>query len=152
MDKLDKLVTEHVADRILVPDRLEALLQSLADRRLKTDAEGQARMEALRREAGTAEEKLRRLYQLVEEGLTDVDETLKERIAKLKADRDKAASALQRIESQGPAARLDTDKIVHFGILMREKITKGEIPFRKAYLRSLIDEGSFAPCRRSSGR
>jgi site-specific DNA recombinase len=139
MDKLDELVTEHVAGRILVPDRLEALLQSVADRRLQTDAEVQARIEALRREAGIAEEKLRRLYQLVEEGLTDLDDTLKERIVKLKVDRDKAASALQRIESQGPAGRLDTDKIARFGILMREKITKGEIPFRKAYLRSLID-------------
>ena len=86
-------ISEHVADRILVPDRLEALLQSVADRRLKTDAEVQARIEALRREAGAAEEKLRRLYQLVEEGLTDLDDMLKERIAKLKADRDKAASA-----------------------------------------------------------
>lgn len=61
MDKLDRLVTEHVADRILVPDRLEALLQSVADRRLKTDAEIQARVEKLRQEVGTAEDRLRRL-------------------------------------------------------------------------------------------
>jgi site-specific DNA recombinase len=139
MDKLDQLVTEHVADRILVPDRLEALLQSVADRRLKTDAEVQAHIETLRREAGNAEDKLRRLYKLVAEGLTDLDDLLKEQIAKLKADRDKALSALERIASQGPSARLDADKIARFGILMREKITEGEIPFRKAYLRSLIE-------------
>ncbi len=139
MDKLDQLVTDHVADRILVPDRLEALLQSVAHRRLKTDAEVQARIEALRREVGAAEEKLKRLYKLVEEGLTDLDDMLKERLAKLKTGREKASSALERIESQGPATRLDGDKIARFGILMREKIAKGEIPFRKAYLRSLID-------------
>jgi DNA invertase Pin-like site-specific DNA recombinase len=139
MDKLDQLVTEHVADRILVPQRLEALLQSIADRRLKTDAEVQARIEALRREVGTAEDKLRRLYKLVAEGMTDLDELLKEQIAKFKTDRDKAASALDRIESHGPAVRLDADKIARFGSLMRENITTGEIPFRKAYLRSLIE-------------
>ena len=61
MEKLDQLVTEHVADRILVPEWLEALLQSVADRRVKTDAAVQTRIENLRREAGTAEDKLRRL-------------------------------------------------------------------------------------------
>lgn len=85
------------------------------------------------------EDKLRRLYKLVEEGLTDLDDILKKRITKLKADRDRAASALDRIESQRPANRLETDKIVRFGNLMRRNITKGEIPFRKAYLRSLIE-------------
>ena len=139
MEKLDHLVTEHVADRILVPDRLEALLQSVADRRVKTDAEVQARIENLRREVVVAEDKLRRLYKLVEEGLTDLDDMLKDRITKLKADRDSAASALDRIERQGPAIRLDTGKIARFGILMRRNITEGEISFRKAYLRSLIE-------------
>jgi len=139
MEKLDQLVTNHVADRILVPDRLEALLQSVADRRQKTDAEVQARVEALKREAGTAEEKLKRLYKLVAEGLTDLDDLLKEQIAKFKSDRDKASLALERITSQGSTASLDADKIARFGTLMREKITEGDIPFRKAYLRSLIE-------------
>ncbi len=139
MDKLDQLVTKHIADRILVPERLEALLQSVADRRLKTDVEVQVRIESLRHEVGAAKEKLRRLYNLVEEGLTDLDDMLKERIAKLKADRDRAALALDRIESSGPATRLDADKIARFGTLMRQNITEGEIPFRKAYLRSLIE-------------
>lgn len=65
---------------------------------------------------------------------------LKEQIAKLKADRDRAHSALQRIENQGDAAsRLDLDKLARFGQLIRSTITEGEVPFRKAYLRSLID-------------
>ncbi|MBO0733045.1 MAG: hypothetical protein J2P49_01725 [Methylocapsa sp.] len=93
MDKLDRLVTEHAAGRILVPSRPETLLRSLADRRLKTDAVVQARIGALRREIGTAEETLRRFYKLVEEGLTEFDDLLKECIAKLEAGRDKAASA-----------------------------------------------------------
>jgi site-specific DNA recombinase len=139
MDKLDRLITEHVAERILVPERLEALLQSVAHRRLKTNAEVQARIESLRHEIGSSEEKLRRLYKLVEEGLTELDDMLGERIAKLKAGRNKAASALERIESQQPATKLDQDKITRFGNLMRQKITEGDIPFRKAYLRSLIE-------------
>ncbi|HEY0233695.1 MAG TPA: recombinase family protein [Afipia sp.] len=139
MDKLDQLVTAHVADRILLPDRLEALLESVADRRHKTDAEVQARIDALRQQAGVAEDKLRRLYKLVEDGVTEIDDVLKDRIVRLKAERDKASAALERIESRGPAVQFDTDKITRFGTLMRENITQGDIPFRKSYLRSLIE-------------
>lgn len=139
MDKLDQLVTQHVAERILLPERLEALLQSVADRRLKADAEVQGRIEDLRHEAGATEDKLRRLYELVEDGLTDLDDMLKERIAALKSDRDRARSALERIANRGVAGRLDPDRIARFGQLMRTNITEGAVPFRKAYLRSLIE-------------
>jgi site-specific DNA recombinase len=36
-------------------------------------------------------------------------------------------------------ACIDSAKIERFGSLMRENITTGDIPFRKAYLRWLID-------------
>lgn len=140
MEKLDHLVTRHVAERVLMPERLEALLQSVVDRRVKADAEVQARIDELSRERTTAEDKLRRLYQLVADGIAEPDDMLKEQIAKLKAERDRAHSALERIENQGAAAsRLDPDKLARFGQLMRSNITEGEVPFRKAYLRSLID-------------
>lgn len=37
------------------------------------------------------------------------------------------------------AGRLDPEKLARFGQLMRANITDGEVPFCKAYLRSLID-------------
>jgi broad specificity phosphatase PhoE len=33
MDKLDSLVAEHIADRLLQPERLEEILASILDRR-----------------------------------------------------------------------------------------------------------------------
>jgi DNA invertase Pin-like site-specific DNA recombinase len=80
-----------------------------------------------------------RLYALVEDGVTDLDEVLKVRLADIKADRDRARSALDRIKGQSPAARIDRAKIERFGSLMRQNITTGDVPFRKAYLRSFID-------------
>ncbi|NJO54223.1 MAG: recombinase family protein [Bacteroidales bacterium] len=139
MAKLDSLVTQSIAEQILMPRRLAALLQSVADGRAQADAEVQARIEALRREAGGAEDKLCRLYRMVEEDITDLDDLLKDRIAALKATRDRARASLDRIKANGPSARLDAETIARFGALMRENITSGEIPFRKAYLRSLID-------------
>ncbi len=80
------------------------------------------------------EPQLRRLYQLVADGLTDLDDVLKEQIVRLKADCSRARSAWRGSQS----SRLDRDKIARFGQLMRTNITQGEAPFRKAYLRSLI--------------
>jgi len=87
-----------------------------------------------------AEERLKRLYRLVEDGLTELDDVLKDRINSLKADRDRAIAALEATKSQiAPAIRIDPTLIERFGRTMREKFATGSVPFRKAYLQSLID-------------
>ncbi|WP_244659487.1 recombinase family protein [Bradyrhizobium guangdongense] len=139
MDKLDQLVTSHIADRLLVPDRITALLAEIVQKRAVAGGEVQDRIDQLSRQARAAEEKLRRLYALVEDGITDLDEVLKARLADIKADRDQAQSALDRIKSRSSTACIDRSKIERFGSLMRESITAGSVPFRKSYLRSLID-------------
>jgi DNA invertase Pin-like site-specific DNA recombinase len=68
MDKLDLLVTQHMADRLLEPEQLTTLLSSLAGRRAEKAAAVDRRLAALAREAEEADERLRRLYQLVEDG------------------------------------------------------------------------------------
>jgi site-specific DNA recombinase len=77
---------------------------------------------------------------LVEDGLTDLDEVLKDRLANLKTDRDRAKVALDATKSRiASAVYIDPALIERFGRSMREKFTVGSIPFRKAYLQSLID-------------
>jgi site-specific DNA recombinase len=67
-----------------------------------------------------------------------VDEILKARIASLKAGREAAMAALDR-------ARSATHRIDHalaadrFAKEMRERLTTGEVPFRKAYIGSIAD-------------
>ncbi len=139
MDKLDQLVTRHIADRLLVPDRITALLAEIVQKRATASGEVQDRVDQLSRQVAATEEKLRRLYALVEDGITDLDDVLKARLTDLKADRDLARSALDRINNQSRRTLIDRSKIERFGSLMRENITTGTTPFRKAYLRSLID-------------
>jgi hypothetical protein len=109
MEKLDHLVTRHVAERVLMPERLEALLQSVVDRRVKADAEVRGRIDELSRERTTAEDKLRRLYRLVADGVAEPDDMLKERIARLKADLDRAPCwSGSRIRGQPQVASIQT--------------------------------------------
>jgi len=80
------------------------------------------------------------LYRLVEDGLTDVDEVLKDRLNTLKADRDRAKAALERAkEHSASQIQIDPGLIERFGRTMRANFSTGSIPFRKAYLWSLID-------------
>jgi DNA invertase Pin-like site-specific DNA recombinase len=140
MDKLDTLVTTHLADRLLHPERLSTMLTSLASRRAANAAAVNERLSALEKEAHDANERLRRLYKLVEDGVTAMDEVLKDRIGALKADRDRAQAALDRARAgMRPSVDISPVLVERFGETMREKLTTGEVPFRKAYLGSIVD-------------
>jgi hypothetical protein len=140
MDRLDGLVTSHLADRLLGPNRLVGLLTSLAEKRASSDAEVQVRARVLQQEIAQTDDKLRRLYKLVEDGVADIDETLADRLAVLKSNRDRAKAALERTKVQlAPHLTLDADQVERFGAFIRERITTGETTFRKAYLRSIVD-------------
>src|SRR5262245_51727300 len=76
---------------------------------------------------------------MVEDGLTEFDEILKERIAELKLERDRAQAALDRIRPPASSITLDPEAIARFGGAMREAITAGDIRFRKAYIQSVVD-------------
>jgi DNA invertase Pin-like site-specific DNA recombinase len=140
MDKLDGLITQHLVERLFEPERLAALLDSLAVRRAERAESVNSRVMALQREVADAEDRLKRLYRLVEDGVTDVDDVLKDRLNNLKADRDRARAALETAKLNiAPAIRIDPALIEQFGRSMRENFTAGSMPFRKAYLQSLID-------------
>src|ERR1700722_20105703 len=140
MDKLDTLITDHLMERLFKPDRLAAILGSLASRRAKKVESLSGRLMALQQEATDADEKLKRLYRLVEDGLTDLDEVLKDRLNTLKADRDRAKAALEQAkEHLAPQIRIDPALIENFGRTMRENFSTGSVPFRRAYLQALIN-------------
>ena len=148
MEKLDQLVTNHLMERLFKPERLAAILASLSTRRAQK-AEGlNVRLVALQREIVDAEDKLARLYRLVEDGLTDLDDVLKDRLAILKSDRDRAKAALERAQEHATSQiEIDPALIERFGGMMRENFSTGSAPFRKAYLQSLVDSIEVDDCQ-----
>ena len=140
MDKLDTLVTGHLADRLLDPQRLGTMLASLASGRAAKASAVDERIVTLEREAHEANERLRRLYKAMEDGVAEIDDILKERITTLKADRDRVHGALERARSGvRPAVDISPIVVERFGQAMRQKLTTGEVPFRKAYLGAIVD-------------
>src|SRR6516162_9654428 len=95
---------------------------------------------ALAKAVTNAAERLGPLYRLVEEGLTGLDEMLRDRLASLKAQRDHAKVAMERVkERAAPQIRIEPELIVRFGRMMQENFSTGAVPFKKAYLQSLIE-------------
>ena len=140
MDKLDGLVTEHLANRLLVPERLAEMLGALMSKRAEKATAVDDRIDRLEQEAEQAQTKLTRLYKLVEDGLADMDDVLKGRIGALKLEHERARAALERARTAvRPSIDISPLVIERFGASMRENLTTGAVPFRKAMISSVVD-------------
>ena len=140
MDKLDTLVTDHLVSERLQSDRLRATLASLWATRAEKAAEVDGRAASLRAEMTAAEDKLKRLYRMVEDGITDLDDILRSRLAALKDERDRATAALDRVQvTERPGSAIAPELVAEFGDLLRTNITADDIPFRKAWLQAIVD-------------
>jgi len=141
MGKLDDIVIGRLADQLLTPERVGALLRGLMDRQTAKDADYANRLTALRAKLSDAEGRLGRLYQAIESGIADPnDPTLKGRVAAVKVERDTAQVAFDRaVAEMRPDARITEAKIAAFVAVMRNNVLTGDVPFRRAYLRAMID-------------
>jgi hypothetical protein len=81
MNKLDHLITRHLMERLPTVGRIRELLSILASRRTEQATAMDSRLAALERETATAEEKLKRLFKLIEDCVAEMDDLLKWRIA-----------------------------------------------------------------------
>ena len=92
---IEKLVVEALLDQLLQPERVTAILTTLKGRCDDRQDSADRRLVDLGRQVGDAGERLSRLYAPIEASTIDgTDPTLKERVAALKATRDRALEAL----------------------------------------------------------
>ena len=140
MEKLDTLVADHIEQRLLQPARLEKILSSVLDRREERSERRAAHITELRKRATEADAKLKRLYDAIENGVTDLsDLMLKDRIAELKAIRDQAHADIARAEGamgrQGPI--VTPQSIKTFARTARKRMRTENGGYRRDYLRAL---------------
>jgi site-specific DNA recombinase len=142
MQKLDQLVTDRLAEKLLAPDRVGKLLAGLLERQSSRDEGYALSLTALRTKLADAENRLGRLYATIESGIADPsDATLKERVAVVKSERDIAQVSFDRVVVEmRPETRISEEKIASFVEVMRKNVLSGDTPFRRAYIRSMIDQ------------
>ena len=141
MDRLDELVVENLSERLFTTVRLAEMLSSISASRAAKAAEVDQRVIRLQGELTETETRLKRIYAMVEDGVAEMDDILRDRIASLKLDRERIQASLDRARTHVvPAAEIPPAVIEEFGRMMRENIATGDTPFRKAYLKSVVDE------------
>ena len=114
----------------------------LMERQAAKSEDHTTRLSALRAKITDAEGRLGRLYAAIESGVADLnDQTLKDRVAAVKTERDLAQIAYERaVAETNPRACITDEKIATFVETMRSNVMTGDTPFRRAYIRSVIDQ------------
>jgi site-specific DNA recombinase len=140
MKKLDDLVAEYIEQRLLQPERLERLLSHVLDRRTEHAERRRSHIADLRKRAAEADAKLKRLYDAIENGVTDLsDAMLKDRVAELKATRDQARLDAERaedaIDRAGPT--ITPQALETFARAARRRMRTANGGYRRDHLRAL---------------
>ena len=139
MQVLDDKVTVALKECVFDRERLTELLSSLAERRAARTAAVNGRLVSLQSVVTTTEQKLKRLYQSIADGIVELDDLLGEQVTILKADREKAKAALAKASAQGAGAvTIDPEKVEAFSRLMTGLLSDSEAPALKAYLRAIL--------------
>ncbi len=141
-DELDAIVLSVLTDRILERERLTELLHAVLERSDAADIQRLKDLDRVRREKVAAETRMRRLLEMVEEGLMSPKDTMfAERLAQHRqniAQFDATERSLSLQLARG-SRRIDQNTVARFGKAICEHL-KGDNPaLRKAYVRLLID-------------
>ena len=141
MEKLDNLVAEHIANRLLQPERIEEVLASVLDRRQERAERRREHIAELNKRAAETDLRLKRLYDAIEAGVAKLDDpALKERIGSLKAIRDQAQADAERAAAmlKSSAHHAITPQMVQkFARTARERIKIDGGGYRRDHLRAL---------------
>jgi len=141
MAKLDGVILDNVRERLFGGNRLAQILKALIERQGTKDQAVQDRRAALQAEIASRDDRLKRLYRAIEEGIVEFDGDLKQRVQALKQEREVAQAALDRIAAQARTADAITPaRLEAFSKLIREKLDTAEVRARQAYLRSVITQ------------
>ncbi|WP_267389241.1 recombinase family protein [Sphingomonas sp. GC_Shp_3] len=141
-DELDSIVLSVLTDRILERDRLLKLLQAVLEKSDLADAQRHEDLNRVRREKVAAETRIRRLLEMLEEGLMSPrDPLFAERLAQHRQNVVQLEASERSLNLQlerGPQ-RISEETIVKFGKLICEQLKGGNSALRKAYVKLLID-------------
>ena len=97
MEMLDSMVLGAVRDTLLEPTMLVRTLEELSAR--------------LNEKSGEAKAKLDRLYSLIETGVQGVDDVLRDRLATLRTERERALAAVDRAKAlTSPTVSIDAEQ------------------------------------------
>jgi site-specific DNA recombinase len=143
MEKLDALVLDRLADKVLAPDRLQAMMAELRKRTRSAQGGQQARINEINHQIKVIEERQQRLLEAIETGTIALDEMTQRRSQQLKAAREALfieLAGVRRDQSLPGVEHLKASQVDAFGKVLRQKLLGKDSRLAKSYLNLLVDE------------
>jgi len=141
MSFLDNLVLDHLAQRLFTPARMQELLAHHAANARNGVAEWSRKSKEAESNLREIDTRLNRLYAIVEQGITSLDDTLGNRLAELRQQREEVLRLKGIAERQRsyPAPVMPVERISAFCEAMQTRLLTAEPGTRKAYLRLFVE-------------
>ena len=141
-EELDAAVLNVVAENVLQPDRILAMLEYLRGQIAKLHARDREREKLIQRQMALATAQINTWYALVEEGKADMKESLRVRLTSAQKRIDQMTSKLQEISSrrQLPLKKFGETKVQGFAEAVRVEVLAPESKFAKGYFRTVVSE------------
>jgi site-specific DNA recombinase len=142
MEELDAAVLNVVAEKILQPARIMAMLEHRREHIARLQAPDREREKLIQRQMALATEQINTWYALVEEGKAEMHESLRERLTSAQKRIDQMTSELQEIgrRRQLPLKEFGETQVQGFAEAVRTEVLAPESKFAKGYLRTLVSE------------
>lgn len=141
MDKLDDLVLTALADKVFTPARVQAMLRAL-QQDIKASRTGQDEtLKALQKELDQIAKSTERLFEAVEQGVLELNDSLKTRSHKLQARRQAILTEIAGLRTREglPTALLRPKHIEAFTRSLKTTLLNKR-GFAKGYLQLLVDD------------
>jgi hypothetical protein len=141
MEKLDGLVLDSLASKVFTPSRVQAMLRGLQQDIKAGRSSQDETLKALTKELDQISAATDRLYQAVEQGVLELNDSLKTRSHKLQARRQAILTEMAGLRTHEglPTALLRPKHIEAFTQSLKTKLF-GNRGFAKGYLQLLVDE------------
>ncbi len=142
MEKLDNLVLDAFKRQVYTPEHIRSVVDALRKQSAKIGSLDEKQLlKKLETDLMEAEQAQTRLYEAVEKGLMELDESLKTRMQQHKAKRETLLTEISSLkrQRQSPLQTLTPQKIEAVARILNRKLSEST-PFAKAYLKASLSE------------
>ncbi len=145
--KLEHLVLSALAEQILTPDRIQAILGELSKALAEGGTQDQDRLRDLQRRLKERDDAYNRLLEAIEAGIVPLNEVTRKRVQEHGTARTEVLAEIGRIRAkQGPGIKPQSDRHVRaFATAVRNRLLDRESGFGRAYLGLLVQGITVGP-------
>lgn len=142
MEQTDNQVLNQLAERVLEPERVKSMMVELRKRLKSSKDVQQARINELNKQIALTAEKQNRLYEAIEAGVVELDETLQRRAQQHKSAREALLlelASVRRVQTL-PVDQIKASQLDTFAKTLKARLLAKDSELAKSYLHLLVDE------------